>query len=214
MRLEIRILTLGMVATNCYLLADAEAKTVIVIDPVDQAPLIAKTASDAGWRITYILATHAHFDHVLASAELKALTGAPFWICEEAMPMLETLPQQGYLFGMGAFLEAATPDRLLKTAIETLTFGTIKIESRYTPGHAPGHLAFYLREAGVVFSGDALFAGSIGRTDLPGGNLSRLLQSIREELLTLPDETRVLSGHGEPTTIGRERRTNPFIIED
>jgi glyoxylase-like metal-dependent hydrolase (beta-lactamase superfamily II) len=214
MKLEIRILTLGMAITNCYLLADADERTAIVIDPVDQAPLIARTASDAGWAITHILATHAHFDHVLASAELKALTGASFWICEEAVPMLETLPQQGYLFGMGQFPTGATPDRLLKTATEILTFGSVTLETRYTPGHAPGHLAFYLWGAGVVFSGDALFAGSIGRTDLPGGDYARLMQSIREGLLVLLDETRVLSGHGEPTSIGRERRTNPFIIED
>lgn len=214
MKLEIRILTLGMAVTNCYLLADAEAKTAIVIDPVDQAPLIAKTAADAGWRITHILATHAHFDHVLASAELKALTQAPFWICDEAVPMLEALPEQGYLFGMGPFPEPATPDRLLKTETEILSFGSLTLETRYTPGHAPGHLAFYLREANIVFSGDALFAGSVGRTDLPDGDHALLMKSIREQLLTLPDETRVLSGHGEATTIGRERRTNPFINED
>ena len=214
MKLEIRILTLGMAVTNCYLLADAEARTAIVIDPVDQAPLIAKTAMDAGWIITHILATHAHFDHVLASKELKAISGAPFWICEEAVPMLERLPQQGYLFGMGAFPEPALPDRLLKTQPEILQLGNIVLETRYTPGHAPGHLAFYLPDAKLVFSGDALFAGSIGRTDLPGGDHARLMQSIREQLLTLPDETRILSGHGEATTIGRERRTNPFINED
>jgi glyoxylase-like metal-dependent hydrolase (beta-lactamase superfamily II) len=214
MKLEIRILTLGLAVTNCYLLADTQARTAVVIDPVDQAPLIAKTASDAGWTITHILATHAHFDHVLASKELKELTGVPFWICEAAVPMLKTLPQQGYLFGTGAFPAAATPDRLLLTTPETLTPGSIRLETLYTPGHAPGHLAFYLREAGVVFSGDALFAGSIGRTDLPGGDYLLLMESIRDKLLTLPDETRVLSGHGEPTTVGRERQTNPFLLED
>ncbi len=110
------------------------------------------------------------------------------------------------------FPEAAEPDRLLTTEPETIELGAIKLETLYTPGHAPGHLAFYMRDQGVVFSGDALFAGSIGRTDLPGSDHDLLMQSIREKLLTLPDETRVLSGHGKPTTIGTERATNPFLI--
>jgi hydroxyacylglutathione hydrolase len=163
-----------------------------------------------------ILATHAHWDHVLAARELKELTGAPFAIHEEAVPMLNVLPQQGARFGLPRFPDPPEIDRLLTGDGETVELGAIKFETLYTPGHAPGHLGFLMRDdsgtPALVFSGDALFAGSIGRTDLPGGDYTRLMRSIREKLLTLPDAVVVLSGHGPQTTIGRERATNPFLI--
>jgi glyoxylase-like metal-dependent hydrolase (beta-lactamase superfamily II) len=212
MSIAIRYVTLGIAVTNAYLIGDTETNEAILIDPVDQAETLVEVAQDAGWTIKLILATHAHFDHVLASKALKELTGAPFYIHHEAAEWLQFLPQSGVRFTGTPFPEAAVPDRLLTTEPETLELGAIKLESLYTPGHAPGHLAYYMRDQGVVFSGDALFAGSIGRTDLPGSNHSLLLKSIREKLFTLPDDTRVLSGHGEPTTIGKERQTNPFLI--
>ena len=212
MTIAIKYLTLGIAATNTYLIADEDTHEAILIDPVDQAELLVKTAADAGWTIKLILATHAHFDHVLASKALKELTGAPFYIHSEAATWLKNLPESGVRFTGTPFPEAALPDRLLTTDPETLTLGAIALETLYTPGHAPGHLAFYMRDQGVVFSGDALFAGSIGRTDLPGSNHAQLMQSIREKLLTLPDKTNVLSGHGESTTIGKERATNPFLM--
>ncbi len=132
--------------------------------------LIFKTAQDAGWTIKLILATHAHFDHVLASKELKELTGAPFYIHGDSIPLLQSLPQQGIRFTGQIFPEAAEPDRLLTTESETIKLGAIQFETLYTPGHAPGHIAFYMREAGLVISGDCLFAGSVGRTDLPDGD--------------------------------------------
>ncbi len=211
MTIEIKMLTLGLVSTNAYLVGDTETNEAVLIDPVDDAPLLHKAAQDAGWDIKLILATHAHFDHVLASRELKHLTGAPFWIHEECMPMLENLPSQGPLFGMGEFPEAAVPDRLLTSAPETLEIGAIRLETLYTPGHAVGHLSFYMPQQKVVFSGDSLFAGSIGRTDLPGGNLEVLLRSIEEQLLPLGDDVQVLPGHMGLTTIGREKQTNPFL---
>lgn len=209
----IQQLTLGMVSTHAYIVGDSASKQAVVIDPVDDAPLLYKTAQEAGWTIALILATHSHFDHVLASKALKDLTGAPFYIHAEAVPLLETLPQQGRMFGLGEFPEAATPDRLLTSEPETLAVGAIKLETRYTPGHAPGHLSFYLRDANVVFAGDTLFAGSIGRTDLPGGDIDVLMRSIYEQLLTLPDDTQVLPGHMGLTSIGRERRTNQFVLD-
>src|SRR5690606_33803837 len=136
---------------------------------------------------------------------LKEKTGAPFWIHEECVQWLDLLPQSGRMFGVGEFPEAAEPDRLLKSETEMIEVGAIKLETLYTPGHAPGHLAFYMREHDIVFAGDTLFFSSIGRTDLPGGNHELLLKSIREKLLTLPDETRVLAGHMQDTTIGIER---------
>lgn len=211
MTLEIKSITLGIAQTNCYLIGDTETKAAILIDPVAEAPLLHKTAHDSGWTIKLILATHAHFDHVLASKELKELTGAPFYIHADCVPWLERLPQQGQMFGMEQFPEAATPDRLLTSEPEIIELDAIKLETLYTPGHAPGHLSFYLREHKIVFSGDALFAGSVGRTDLPGGNAQVLLRSIVEKLLPLGDDVRVLSGHGGITTIGRERQMNPFL---
>lgn len=212
MSIEIKYVTLGLAQTNAYLVADTETNEAILIDPVDQAEVLLKMATDAGWTIKLILATHAHFDHVLASAALKELTGAPFYIHSEAVPMLKHLPQTGLRFVGQLYPEAAEPDRLLTTESETITLGAIKLETLYTPGHAPGHLAFYMRDQDIVFSGDALFAGSVGRTDLPGSSWEVLERSIFDKLLTLPDATRVLSGHGGMTTIGRERQTNPFLI--
>jgi glyoxylase-like metal-dependent hydrolase (beta-lactamase superfamily II) len=213
MSIEIRILTLGIAVTHCYILGDTETKEAVVIDPVDQAPLIYKTAQDAGWSIKLILATHAHFDHVLASKELKELTGAPFYIHGDSIPLLKNLPESGVRFTGHPFPEAAEPDRLLTSETETIELGAIKFETLYTPGHAPGHIAFYMRDADIVISGDCLFAGSVGRTDLPGGDHNLLMHSIFDKLLPLGDDTKVLPGHMDLTTIGKERQTNPFILE-
>lgn len=213
MSVEIRILTLGLATTHCYILGDTDTNEAVVIDPVDQAPLIVKTAQDAGWTIKLILATHAHFDHVLASKALKELTGAPFYIHGDSLPLLQSLPQQGLRFTGEAFPKAAEPDRFLTSNTEVIKLGAIQFETLYTPGHAPGHLAFYMREAGIVISGDCLFAGSIGRTDLPGGDYDVLMRSIFDKLLPLGDDVKVLPGHMDLTTIGKERATNPFIRE-
>jgi hydroxyacylglutathione hydrolase len=211
MAIEIKRLTLGPVSTNAYIVGDTDTNEALLIDPVDEADTLLQAATDSGWEIKLILATHAHFDHVLASKELKEKTGAPFWVHEDSVEWLKILPQAGKKFGFGAFPEAAEPDRLLKNETETIELGAIKLETLYTPGHAPGHLAYYMRDHDIVFSGDALFYGSIGRTDLPGSNHEQLLTSIHEKLLTLPDNTRVLSGHGRETTIGFEREHNPFL---
>jgi glyoxylase-like metal-dependent hydrolase (beta-lactamase superfamily II) len=211
MTIEIKMLTLGLASTNAYIVGDTDTGDALVIDPVDNAEKLQQAATDAGWTIKLILATHAHFDHVLASKPLKEMTDAPFYIHEDCVPMLETLPQQGQLFRMGTFPEGAEPDRLFSNERETVKLGAIELDTLYTPGHAPGHVAFYMPSENIVFSGDTLFYGSIGRTDLPGGDQARLLKSIREELLTLPDETRVLPGHMRETTIRFERQHNPFL---
>lgn len=212
MSIEIKLLTLGMVATNAYIVGDTERKQAVVIDPVDQADALLNAARESGWEIKLILATHAHFDHVLASKTLQEATGAPFYAHKDCEEWLERLPSQGKLFGMPEFPEAAKVDRWLTSEPETIELGAIKLETLYTPGHAPGHLSFYLREQGVVFAGDTLFAGSIGRTDLPGGDAALLLHSIREKLFPLGDDTQVLPGHMGITTIGREKQTNPYLV--
>ena len=213
MTVEIKKLTLGPVATNCYIVGDTETKEALLIDPVDEAPLLLKTAQDADWTIKLILATHGHFDHVLASKELKELTGAPFYIHKADLVLLESLPQQGVMFFGKPFPEAAVPNRFLTSEPEIIELGAIKLETLFTPGHAPGHVSFYLRNHKIVFGGDCLFAGSIGRTDLPGGDYDLLMKSIFDKLLTLGDDVYVLAGHMEVTTIGRERMTNPFVLD-
>lgn len=180
-----------------------------MIDPAWNGRSLAATADDQGFTITHILITHSHFDHVGGLAELKEETNAPIYIHPDAVDMLDH-----------AFLSAARwqirippppPADVMLTPGETLSVGGLKLNVLFTPGHAPGHVSFYLPEESVVFDGDVLFQQGIGRTDLPGGDYSRLMQSIREELLVLPPETAVLSGHGPTTTIGREMQSNPFL---
>ena len=211
MPIKIKSLTLGLFATNAYLVADTATSNAILIDPVDDAPAILSAAADEGWTIKLMIASHAHLDHVLASAEIKRQLQIPFLIHQDCQALLEEIPLQGKFFGLGQLPEAAIPDRLL-TDNCIVELDAIRLESLYTPGHAPGHLSFYLAEHKILFSGDTLFAGSIGRTDLPGGDHDLLMQSIIERLMTLDDDARVLPGHMGATTIGRERLTNPFIL--
>lgn len=213
MTLEIRTAELGIASTNTYLIGDTETNEAILIDPVDNAPFLYNMAQEAGWTIKLILATHAHFDHVLASKELKELTGAPFIIHKNAKERLEGLPDTGKRFGMGSFPEAAIPDRWLGDEPETIELAGIKLETIFTPGHAPDHIAFYLESHKILFSGDAIFEMSIGRVDLPGGDYETLMKSITEKILPLGDDVHLLSGHGGETTIGRERRSNPFVLD-
>ncbi|MDX2137226.1 MAG: MBL fold metallo-hydrolase [Chloroflexota bacterium] len=213
MTIEIQMLTMGIAVTNCYIIGDTATNAALVIDPVDQAPRIVQAAQDKGWTIKLILATHAHFDHVLASKELKDATGAPFYAHEDCKPWLDMLPDQGLRFIGQRFPEAAAVDRWLTSAQETLTLDSITLETLYTPGHAPGHISYWMPAQRIVFSGDALFQGSIGRTDLPGGDHATLMRSIFDMLVPLGDDAIVLSGHGGRTTIGHERKTNPFLLD-
>lgn len=212
MTIRIKSLTLGPFATNAYLVADTDTGNAILIDPVDNAPAIIQTAAEEGWSIQLMLATHAHLDHVLASAEIKRKLQIPFLIHEDCAALLDEIPLQGQYFGLGRLPAAAAPDRLLGSESETIEVDSIRLRSLFTPGHAPGHLSFYLAEQKALFSGDTLFAGSIGRTDLPGGDHNLLMQSIFDKLLVLDDDAQVLPGHMGGTTIGRERLTNPFIL--
>lgn len=209
MTIEIVTLTLGMVQTNCYMVGDTETNTAVVIDPADNAPAILEAAATRGWTIKQILATHTHFDHVLAAEALRTQTGAPFLIHSAAKRGLETLQMTGRLFGL-ELPPPPEPDGFV-SAGTVITEGAIALEVLFTPGHAPGHVSYVLHSESTVFCGDCLFQGSIGRTDLPGGNYDVLLDSIQKKLLTLEDSFRVASGHGPWTTIGQERASNPFL---
>jgi hydroxyacylglutathione hydrolase len=199
----------GPFQENCYVIGDEDSGIGALIDPGDEAPRIALTVERMGLSISQIIVTHAHIDHVGAIAPLTDEFLCPVLMHEEAEAMLQTMPQQAMMMGM-RFGKVPKVDRHIADD-EMLEVGNLRLRSLYTPGHAPGHLAFYAEEQEIVLSGDALFAGSVGRTDLPGGSMEVLLRSISERLLTLPDATRVLSGHGPETTIGRERMTNPFL---
>ncbi|CAA9430721.1 MAG: MBL-fold metallo-hydrolase superfamily [uncultured Rubrobacteraceae bacterium] len=205
----VEMVTVGPFQENCYVIGDEDSGTGALIDPGDEAARIALTVERMGLSISQIIVTHAHIDHIGAIAPLTDEFLCPAVMHEEAEAMLRTAPQQAMMMGM-RFGKVPKVDRLIDDD-EVLEVGNLRLRSLYTPGHAPGHLAFYSEEQEVVFSGDALFAGSVGRTDLPGGSMDVLMNSISERLLTLPDSTRVLSGHGPETTIGRERATNPFL---
>lgn len=212
MPIEILKLTLGLLQTNCFIIGDAESHEAVVIDPSDNAPLIQQAVQRKGWTVREILATHGHFDHCMASADLKKLTGAPFRLHVLDLPLLRDMPRLVYGWLSIDVPPAAEPDGFVEEG-STITVGEIALEVLSTPGHTPGHVSYVLRSEQTVFSGDCLFYGSIGRTDLPGGDHDTLLRSITQKLLPLGDDFHVAPGHMRNTTIGYERTHNPFVIE-
>ncbi|MFN2316188.1 MAG: MBL fold metallo-hydrolase [Gemmatimonadales bacterium] len=197
----------GTFDQNCWLLADPGRNEVAIVDPGEEAERFLAEIRSRGWTLTGIWLTHAHIDHILGVAAVHAATGAPIHLHAGDRSLYEGLPQQAQWFGMSA---AAPPpvDHWLSEA-QVLGVGQFRFTVRPAPGHSPGHVAFVGH--GLIVGGDVLFAGSIGRTDLPGGDMAELEASIRREFYSLPDETRVLTGHGPETTIGQERRSNPFV---
>jgi glyoxylase-like metal-dependent hydrolase (beta-lactamase superfamily II) len=200
-------LVVGPLQVNCFILADDKTREAVVIDPGDDAGDILKIIGEKGLKVRYIVNTHAHFDHVGANTAIKEATGAELLLHEADAPVLATVSHQSRSFGMNPVSSPAA-DRLLKHG-DIIAAGEVSLKVLHTPGHTPGGIS--LLEQGMVFTGDALFAGSIGRTDFPGGDLMTLLRSIKTRLMTLPDDTKVFSGHGPESTIGEERRENPFL---
>jgi glyoxylase-like metal-dependent hydrolase (beta-lactamase superfamily II) len=206
--LKVIQLPVGSIQTNCYIAGCEETGEGVVIDPGDEAERILAEVKRLGLTIKHILNTHAHFDHIMANGPLVKATGAPLAIHPLDLPLLR---QNGgaQLFGLDA---PASPEPDLELAEgDTIEFGMHRFQVLFTPGHTPGHVSFYEAAEGIIFDGDVLFAGGIGRTDLPGGDHETLLNSINEKLMVLPDETVVCSGHGPVTTIGRERAANPWL---
>lgn len=203
------MLTVGPFQENCYLIGDESSGSAILIDPGDEAARIAMMVENSGLTVEKILLTHAHIDHVGAVVASVDEYSCPVLGHEESVEMLKRLPQQAMMMGM-KFGKLPEIDDFI-TDNEEIRVGSLTLKALYTPGHSPGHLAFYEESEGVVIAGDALFAGSVGRVDLPGGNGPLLIESITERLLTLPEETAVYPGHGPATTIARERDTNPFL---
>lgn len=206
---QVRQLSLGPLQTNCYLLGCEETFEAAVVDPSWDGRAIVATAEIDGWEITHILLTHSHFDHVGGLEEVKALTGAPIYIHADAVDMLKNTTMSAAFFGLRVSTPPP-PDEFLFDG-QDIQVGELSIKVMHTPGHAPGHVSFYLPDYRVLFDGDVLFQDGIGRTDLPGGDYDTLMETIQDKLLSLPDETKVFSGHGPATTIGQERRNNPFL---
>jgi hydroxyacylglutathione hydrolase len=203
-------ITVGALQVNCYVLGWPETHEAVVIDPGDNAPAILQALQRHELKLTRILATHGHFDHLLAARPLQEATGAKFYMHPGDLPLLEALRQTAHAW-LG--IDPGPPPEVTGDLQDgqVLRFDETEITVRATPGHSPGGVSLLHQAGKRVFTGDALFAGSIGRTDLPGGDTDTLIQSIRTQLLALPDEYVVLAGHGPATTIGQERRSNPFL---
>ncbi len=208
--LEVLQLPVGPIQTNCYLVADPATHDAVVIDPGGEAPRLLAALAERQWQVCAVLLTHAHFDHLGAVAEVVAATGAPLGIHPLELPLMR---QRGGAALFGLDIPPCPEPNWLLTPGQTVAAGSLRFEVLFVPGHTVGHVAFYHAPAAVVFSGDVLFEQSIGRTDLPGGHYQTLMTSIRTVLLALPDATTVCSGHGALTTIGAERRDNPFLAD-
>ena len=199
-------LEVGPFAANCYLVACAETKEAVIIDPGAEGRRIIKRVHDLGLKVKYIINTHAHIDHVGANAEVKEAFNAPVLVHAADAPLLRS-PQASMALFMGQS-KVTPPDWTLEEG-DLLEAGTLRIKVLETPGHTPGGISLDIN--GVLFTGDTLFAGSIGRTDFPGGSFRQIIKSIKEKLLSYPDDTRVFPGHGPPTSVGDERLYNPFL---
>ena len=203
----IKDLTVGPIMANCYIMGCEETKNAAVIDPGDEADRILMVLAEAGLTVKAIINTHGHFDHVSANQRMKEVTGAELLIHELDAPMLSQLSETAAAWGMSSD-NSPPPDRMLAHG-DVVQVGNIALTVIHTPGHTPGGISLHSDKA--VFVGDTLFAGSIGRTDFPGGDFGVLKASIQEKLFTLDDDVTVYPGHMGLTSIGREKRTNPFV---
>lgn len=217
----VRVIPAGILQTNCVILACPATRDALVADPGGDADRILSDLKRENLKVRAILLTHAHIDHIGGAADLAEATGAPVMLHEEDLPLYESAPEQAAAFG----LPAPSPVRIGRYLVdgEEVQWGRIRGMVLHTPGHSPGSVCLYVpgsvgTESGApepprVVAGDTVFAGSVGRSDLWGGSHETLINSIRTRLLNLPDETVVIPGHGPITTIGQERRTNPFLLE-
>jgi len=210
MSLEVRQLTVGPIAENCFIIRKEGGDKALVVDPGEEPERILAEIEQTGAAVEAILITHCHFDHVGAVAPLARATGAPVYVPEIEVPVLADI--MSFTFpGFGPY-ESYEADEVVKGG-EMLELAGLTFDVLFTPGHSPGHVTYAVRDEGALFSGDVLFQGSVGRVDLPGGDGPTLMRSIQALLDAHPDETAVYPGHMGATTLGAERATNPFLAE-
>lgn len=201
----------GMLQTNCYLLGDPESRKAVVIDPGGDAGRLMRRIEDLKLNLEAIINTHGHFDHVMDAWTLKEKLGGRIFMHEKDKPLLnDRMVGLAAMFNMGSAPSRGEIDHLIQEG-DVLSFGSIELQVLETPGHTPGHVSLYASKESVLFVGDTLFAGSIGRTDFPGGSYDQLIRSVTEKIFPLPGGTQVYPGHGPETTVEREKRTNPFF---
>jgi glyoxylase-like metal-dependent hydrolase (beta-lactamase superfamily II) len=206
--LDVVALPNGQFAENCYLVADKGSREAVIIDPGEESARFLAELKKRDWSLQAIWLTHAHIDHIMGVGPVHGATGAPIHLHPLDRPLYDALPQFGSWAGMRVDPAPSPQSELM--AGQVLRVGTFDFIVKLTPGHSPGSVSFHGQ--GMIFGGDVLFNGSVGRTDLPGGDSATLMASIQSEFLSLPDSTVVHSGHGPDTTIGVERVTNPFLI--
>jgi hydroxyacylglutathione hydrolase len=207
--LQIKAFTVGLFAENPYLLTCSETKQAILIDPGDEADTLWQAILDADVQLQAIVLTHAHLDHVGAVEAIRERANVPVYLHPDDNELLAAVPFQGRMFGIKA--DPVRPAERQLAHGDRLKVGKIEFEVLHTPGHSPGGVCFYAASQNTLIAGDTLFYRSIGRTDLPGGDAATLLRSIQTQLWPLPDVVRVYPGHGPVTTIGEEKRLNPFV---
>jgi hydroxyacylglutathione hydrolase len=204
------ILPVGPLQCNCSIIGDENTREAMVIDPGDEIEDVVALLQKHGLTVKQIVITHAHIDHIGGAAKLRKLTGAPVLLNQNDYALLKMLDVQAAWVGM-AVPEQVQIDQPLANG-DKLQTGNLEATVMHTPGHTEGSVCLYFAAEHKLIAGDTLFAGSIGRTDLPGGSLKKIMSSLHERVLTLPDETVVIPGHGPLTSIGAERETNPFLI--
>jgi hydroxyacylglutathione hydrolase len=209
--MDVRSFTVGPVAENCYIARRDGADHGVIVDPGEEAERILGAVDSLGLTIDAILVTHCHFDHIGAVAPVAEAMGAPVWCPEIEVPVLADIMSYVPWPGFGPF-ESYDADETVAGG-EHLSLAGLEIDVVFTPGHSPGHVTYAIPAEGALFSGDVLFRGSVGRTDLPGGDWGTLLESIRGLVDSFPEETTVYPGHMGITTLGAERATNPFLTE-
>jgi hydroxyacylglutathione hydrolase len=201
----------GPLRCNCTILGDPETGEAIVIDPGDEPLKVLDRLAGRGLKPKAVLITHTHLDHVGGNHEVRERTGAKVMLHEKDLPLYDNLPMQAQMIGLDTPVRGAVDEYIHQGDVIPIGNKGDAIEVLHTPGHTPGSCSFYLAKGRLLFSGDTLFSGSVGRTDLWGGDFDTEIKSIRDRLLPLPDDTRVIAGHGPITTIGAERESNPFL---